>query len=218
LDEHHDLPFTGHFGKKKMAQQVSKYFLWNGLKGDVYKMYVLSLSCATMKGQGNKGIPLLVSIPVGGAFDCIGMDFLELDRSRDRNRYALVFQDYLSKWPEAYALPDWKVETVAECLLNLVWRHRVPNQIIHDRAAEFLSDVLQETARLLGVTQLPTSGGHPQMDGLVECFNRMLKQMLAQVVTIGGHDWDILLGLVLLVYRSTPHSSTGLSPFFLVYG
>ena len=47
--------------------------------------------------------------------------------------------------------------------------------IIHDRSAEFLADVLQETAMLLGVTQLPTSGGHPQTDGLVEHFNRILK-------------------------------------------
>ena len=73
-----------------------------------------------------------------------------------------VYLDYLSKWPEVYALPDRKAETVARCLLDLVWRHGVPNRIIHDRAAEFLSDVLQETARLIGVKQLLTSGGHPQ--------------------------------------------------------
>ena len=59
-------------------------------------------------------------------------------------------------------------ETVARCLLDLLWQHGVPNRIIYDKAAEFLSDVLQETARLIGVRQLPTSGGHPQMDGLVE--------------------------------------------------
>ena len=70
---------------------------------------------------------------MGGAFDCIGMDFMELDRSGDGNKYALVFQDYLSKWPEVYALPDRKAETVAKCLLDIVWRHGVPNRIIHDR-------------------------------------------------------------------------------------
>lgn len=143
---------------------------------------------------------------------------MELDCSGDGNRYALVFQDYLSKWPEVYALPDRKAETVAKCLLDLVWRHGVPNRIIHDRAAEFLSDVLQETARLLGVKQLPTSGGHPQTDGLVERFNQTLKQTLAKVVNKGGRNWDKLLGPVLLAYRATPHTSTGMSPFYLVYG
>ena len=171
-----------------------------------------------MKGQGQKGEPLLVSIPVGGAFDCIGMDFVELDKTKDGNKYALVFQDYLSKWPEVYALPDHKAETVARCLLDLVWRHGVPNRIIHDRAAEFLSDVLQETTRLIGVKQLPTSGGHPQTDGLVERFNKTLKQMLLKVVNKKGQNWDKMLGAMLLAYRATPHTSTGMSPFFLVYG
>ena len=35
-------------------------------------------------------------------------------------------------------------------------------EIIHDRAAEFLPDVLQDTTSIMGLTQLPTSRGHPQ--------------------------------------------------------
>ena len=61
-------------------------------------------------------------------------------------------QDYLTKWPEVYAIPDRKAETVAKCLLDITWRHGVPSRIIHDRAAEFMAEVLQETASLLGVT------------------------------------------------------------------
>ena len=41
-----------------------------------------------------------MNIPVGGVFECAGMDFVELDLSSSGNRYALVFQDYLSKWPD----------------------------------------------------------------------------------------------------------------------
>ena len=215
LDDHHDSPFAGHFAAKKMARRISQYFFWRVFKADVYKKCASCIPCASVKGQGQKGKPPLVSIPVGGAFDCISMDFVELDKTKDGNKYALVFQDYLSKWPEVYALPDRKAETVARCLLDLVWRHGVPNGIIHDRAAEFLSDVLQETARLIGVKQLLTSGGHPQTDGLVERFNKTLKQMLSKVVDKRGQNWDKLLGAVLL---ATPHVSTGMSPFFLVYG
>ena len=107
---------------------------------------------------------------------------------------------------------------MAKCLLDVVWKHGVPLRIIHDRAAEFLSEVVQEVATLLGVSQLPTSGGHPQTDGLVERFNRTLKQMLSKLVSKGGRDWDQLLGPVLFAYRTTPHASTGMSPFYLMYG
>jgi len=218
LEEHHDLPFAGHFAAKKMVQRIKQYYYWSGLRSDVYKKCSSCVACASVRGHSVRGKPPLVSIPVGGPFDMIGMDFVELDVSKSGNRYALVFQDYLSKWPEVYALTNRRAETVAKCLQDLVWRHGVPNKIIHDRAAEFLSDVLQETAELLGVRQLPTSGGHPQTDGLVERFNRTLRQMLSKVVNKGGHNWDELLGPVLLAYRATPHASSGMSPFYLLYG
>ena len=127
-----------------------------------------------------------------------------MDQSKRGNCYTLVFQDYLSKWPEVYAVSDRKATTVAQCLADFIWRHGVPVQIIHDRAAEFLSDVFQETAEVLGVTQLPTSGGHPQTDGMVERLNRTLKQMLSKIVSKGGRDWDDQLGAVLFAYRTAP--------------
>lgn len=71
LDEHHDSPFAGHFAAKKTAQRISQYFYWSGLKGDVYKKCASCVACASMKGQGHKGKPPLVSIPVGGALEWI---------------------------------------------------------------------------------------------------------------------------------------------------
>ena len=115
-------------------------------------------------------------------------------------------------------MPDHKAETAARCLLYLTWKHGVPSRIIHDRAAEFLPEVLQETASLLELTRLPTSGGHPQTDGLVKWFNCTLKQMLAKLVAKGGHNWDSLLGPVLFAYQITPHSLTGMTPFYLLHG
>ena len=98
----------------------------------------------------------------------------------------ISIQDYLSKWPEVYAVSDRKATTVAQCLTDFIRRHGVPVQIIHERAAKFLSDVLQEMAEVLGVTQLPISGGHPQTDGMVERLNRTLKQLFSKIVSKGG--------------------------------
>ena len=218
LDEHHDSCFAGHLAAKKMKQRVSQYFYWDGMNAQVHKKCASCVVCASVKGQGFRGKPPLVSIPVGGVFECVGMDFVEFDLSSSGNRCALVFQDYLSKWPEVHAVANRKAETVAQCLLDLIWKHGVPRRIIHDRAAEFLSNVLQETAQLIGIEQLPTSGGHPQTDSLVEWFNRTLKQMLQKLVSKGDKDWDKKLGPVLFVYRTTPHSSSGETPFCLVNG
>ena len=42
--------------------------------------------------------------------------------------------------------------------------------------------------------------------------------MLSKLVSKGGCDWDQLLGPVLFAYRTTPHASTKMSPFYLMYG
>ena len=141
----------------------------------IFKKCESCLVCATTKDQERRQNPELHSIPVGEPFACIGMDFKEMDQSFDKNQFALVFQDYLSKWPEVYPVADRTASTVAKCLVDFIYRHGVPSTIIHDHAPEFLSDVLQDTAFILGIKQLPTSPGHPQCDSLVERFNRTLK-------------------------------------------
>ena len=67
---------------------------------------------------------------------------------------------------------------------------------------------------------MPTSGGHPQTDGLVERLNRTLKVMLSKLVERNGKNWDEFLDPVLVSCQTTPHASTGHgeSPFFLLYG
>ena len=137
VSEHHDTAYAGHFSVKKMTQRLYQHFYWSGMKGDIYKKCASCITCASVKGQSNCERPALVSIPVGGPFECIGMDFVELDRSHHENRYALVMQDYRTKWPEVYALDDRKAEAVAKCLLDLIWKHGVPSRIIHDSTAEF---------------------------------------------------------------------------------
>ena len=39
----------------------------------------------------------------------------------------------------------------------------MPSRIIHDWAPEFLSDMLQDTAAIFGLEQLPTTGGHHRL-------------------------------------------------------
>ena len=71
---------------------------------------------------------------------------------------------------------------------------------------------------IVGIRSATNSGDHPQTDGLVERINCTLRQMLAKVVIKKGRDWDKQLGAVLLAYRAAPHSSIGMSPFYLLYG
>lgn len=65
---------------------------------------------------------------------------------------------------------------------------------------------------------LKTSVYHPKTEGLVERFNQTLKRMLRQVVD-EGRNWNLLLPHILFTVReTTPHVSTGFTPFELLFG
>lgn len=53
---------------------------------------------------------------------------------------------------------------------------------------------------------------------MVEAYMRSLKSTLRLCVQTFRRDWDIVLPAAALAYRSTPHSVTRHSPFFLVTG
>ena len=129
------------------------------------------------------------------------MDVLQLPKSSRGNRYAVVFMDYLTKWPEVFATADQSAPTIAKpSVEKVISRHGVPKELLSDCGASFLSKLIAES------------------DGLVERFNRTLLDMLSKTVKTGGKDWDVCLPYLLFAYRSTVQPSTRESPFFLLYG
>ena len=75
-----------------------------------------------------------------------------------------------------------------------------------------MSQTLQELYELLGIQSIKTSVYHPQRDGLVEWFNRMLKSMIWKFVYDVSHNWDKWLVPLLFAVREVPQASTGFSP------
>ena len=219
LKESHRGKFAGHFAEKKIYMTLRTKYWWKGMRGDVRQYCRSCLVCASRKGPGRAIHPKLQTIPVGGPFHMMGVDVLQLPPSHNGNKYAIVFMDYFTKWPEVFATADQTAETIA-CLLveHVITRHGVPEHLLSDRGANFLSALLQEVLKLVGTVKISTSGYHPQCDGLVEKFNGTLTNMLAKSVSKYGRDWDSHLPYLLFAYRAAVQESTQASPFYLLYG
>ena len=81
--------------------------------------------------------PALTPIPVAGPSDCVGVDVIQFPHSHYGNQYMVVFVDYLTKWPEVFAVPDQTAATIAKLLVGeIVSQHDVPADV----PAEILSD------------------------------------------------------------------------------
>ena len=78
--------------------------------------------------------------------------------------------------------------------------------------------MIHKLSELLGTVKTKTTPYHPRSDGLVERFNRTLLAMLAMFVSQEHDNWDDLLPFMMLAYNTTVHTSTGFTPYRLVFG
>ena len=52
---------------------------------------------------------------------------MKMPKTKGGNGYIVVFMDYLTKWPEAFAIPDQTSLTIARLFVEkIVSRHGVP--------------------------------------------------------------------------------------------
>ena len=120
----------GHLREAKIHSQLSRHYWWPGMRHDITKWCRACLVCAT-RSVGKPIKPSLTPIPVFGPFDRVGVDVLQLPKSSHGNRYAVVFMDYLTKWPEVFPASDQSAPTIAKLFVEgIVSRHGVPRELI----------------------------------------------------------------------------------------
>ena len=219
MKEAHGGRFAGHFAERKMHSTLKKKYWWNQMHADIRQHCRTCLTCVSRKGPGQSVRPFLQPIPVGGPFHRVGVDVLQLPLTFSGNQYTVVFMDYFTKWPEVFAVPNQRAETIARLLVEcVISRHGVPELLLSDRGPNLLSELVNEVCGLVGTVKFNTAGYHPQCDGLVEKFNSTIINMLSKCVEKHGRDWDDHLPYLLFAYRVAVQESTQESPFFLLYG
>ena len=157
---------------------------------------------------------------VGGPMERVAVDITgPLLESDIGNKYILVVCDYFTRWTEAFAIPNQEATTIAEVLVEQVFcRFGCPNQLHSDQGRNFESEVFHGVCELMGVEKTRTTPLHPQSDGLVERFNRTLKNMLSLFIEARQRDWDKHLPYLMMAYRSAVHESTGYTPVEMMLG
>jgi len=72
------------------------------MRADICKWCSGCLVCATHQPSKATHTPLN-PIPVEGPFHRMGVNVIQYHKSQSGNQYAVVFIDYLTKWPEIFA-------------------------------------------------------------------------------------------------------------------
>jgi hypothetical protein len=155
-----------------------------------------------------------------GPFSKWGIDFMQCKPTSARGHgYIIVAVDYFTKWAEAMPTFLNNGRTAALFLFNhIITRFGVPHAIVTDHGAHFKNQMMSELHVKLGFHHENSSPYYPQANGQVEAINKVLKTMIQCMVGENKTSWHLQLFSALWAYRTSVKTSTGFTPFQLVYG
>lgn len=210
----------GHLGSEKTKDRLLRNYYWPGIFRDVARYCASCTECQKTAKRQSKNKAELIPMPViEEPFRRIAMDMVgPLPRTKAGNRYVLVVCDYATRYPEAIPVKSMEADVIADELVAIFSRMGLPDEILSDQGTNFTSKLMRNVCELLKIHKLQTSPYHPQCNGLVERFNGTLKAMLRKFCADDPENWDRYLPYLLFAYREVPNSSTGFSPFELLYG
>ena len=172
---------AGHFGRAR-TEAIRTMMDWPGIPTDVRKICSSCPICQKASPDLLTKAPLLPLHIIKKKIQRVAMDnFGPLKRTKSGHKYVLVVVDYVIKWPGAFPLKNMTSKTVVNCLIDLIARMGVPEKILTDNRANFISKTMSGFCRIMGIHQFKTSPYYPQTDSVVEHFNSTPKRLLMKL-------------------------------------
>lgn len=216
----HNLLSSGHLAARKTLSRIRSRFYFPKMDMKT-KLHVASCHVCLKK---RCNVPKLKAplTPYSGKSPghIIQMDLMENLPVARGYHAILVIVDTFSKMAEAIKLRSTTVEVVAKAFVDTwVCRHGVPIQVHTDRGGNLeTADLIKAVYKHLGIVKTANQSYRPQTDGCVERMNKTIKTMLWKYCQNNPKAWVDSLDQVMFAYRTSVHSSTGFSPFFLERG
>ena len=127
----------------------------------------------------------------------------------------LVVVDAHSKWMEIEMVPTATSRYTITKLGAMFATHGLPQLIVSDNGTAFTSQEFRDFLRQNGIRHTTTAPYHPASNGLAErCVQTFKRAMKKEVV----QDLQYELSKFLFRYRTTPRTTTGITPAQLLMG
>ncbi len=208
----------GHQGKEKTLSLVRDRFIWYGMTRDVEKWIDNCDRCLHRKKVPKDKAPL-INIETYQPLELVCMDYLSLERSAGGYENILIITDHFTRYALAVPTKNQTARTTAEAFFNnFVVHYGLPKRKHSDQGANFQSKIIKELCQITGMEKSRTTPYHPMGNGLTERFNRTLLNMLGTLQNAQKKNWKSHVAGLVHAYNCTRQTTTGFSPYFLMFG
>ncbi len=218
LDECHG----GHFDFSRTYEKIKERFYWSGMVKDTALFVDSCIECQRRNHAKPFKRGLMFSPKASRKFELLGIDLYKGIPKGSVTGYdvILVMTDYITKWTAAVPIKNAKADTVAEAVYeNWIVTLGPPEGIISDGGKEFTAKELwKEIYDIFKIKKFSATPYHQQTNGQCERFNRTMSGMLAKYIGEDQKDWEKYLKTCVWEYNVSIHSTTGESPYFMIYG
>ena len=89
-------------------------------------------------------------------FDKIAIDLVtECKTSTSGNKHILTIIDHLTRWPEAFPIPDKSADIIVSTFINeYLPVHMRPQYILSDNGTEFKNSLMDKVLQQLGIDRI----------------------------------------------------------------
>ena len=124
-------------------------------------------------------------------------------RNRTGARYIITLTYYLTRWDEAAPVKDCTATTVEKFLFeNVVTRFGYLKIILSDQGMHFVNKMIDELTAEFHIQHIKMTPYHPQVNGMIEAFKKILENALPKVCNVHIDDWDQKFSAMIWVYRT----------------
>jgi len=219
----HGTPFTGHMGCKKTLDNIrSAGFVWDRMDKDIGQFVKSCGTCQKIRLRRQIEYELKTTA-VYTPFHTLCVDTIGpfMQDKETGCIYIEVMQDAASKNTELAPTVTVDGATAADGIVSHVFlRYGLPCVLRSDNGSQFVNATIDSLLQKLHVKHHTITEYHPEANGIVERVNEeVLRHLRCLTLDFSTRDdWVRLLPMIQFIVNNTVNSSTGKTPYEILYG